>query len=84
MKQIWQLQEAKNKLSEVVDSAIKKGPQLITRRGEDAVVVLSCADYRKMTASREKLSVFFQRSPLKDGRLDLTRDKSPARKDPFS
>ena len=29
----WQLQDAKNKLSEVIDRALKQGPQLITRRG---------------------------------------------------
>ena len=30
MKRVWQLQEAKNKLSEVVDEAIQHGPQIIT------------------------------------------------------
>ncbi len=29
----WQLQEAKNKFSEVIDKAIKDGPQVVTRRG---------------------------------------------------
>ncbi len=33
MIQTWQLQEAKNKLSRVIDDAINNGPQIITRRG---------------------------------------------------
>ena len=31
---IWQLQTAKQKLSEVVDRALAEGPQVISRRGE--------------------------------------------------
>ena len=34
----WQLQEAKNQLSEVVEQALKTGPQIITRRGVDTAV----------------------------------------------
>jgi len=42
MKQtVWQIQEAKNKLSEVIDRALDQGPQIITRRGVEAVIVLS-------------------------------------------
>jgi prevent-host-death family protein len=35
----WQLQDAKNKLSEVVRRALEEGPQTITVRGKDTVVV---------------------------------------------
>jgi antitoxin Phd len=75
----WQLQEAKNKLSQLVDEAVKNGPQIITRRGVDVVIVLSVEEYRQLKASKEKLSDFFQQSPLADIELDLTRDKSPVR-----
>jgi len=37
----WQLQDAKNRLSELVDEATKGEAQVITRRGHDAVVVMS-------------------------------------------
>lgn len=76
----WQLQEAKNKLSQVVDNAVNSGPQVITKHGVEVAVVLSLDEYRKMTASRGKLSDFFQDSPLAGIELDLTRDKSEARK----
>ncbi len=75
----WQLQEAKNKLSQLVDEAMKTGPQLITRRGIEVAIVLSVEEYRHLTASKEKLSEFFRQSPLVDVELDLERDKSPVR-----
>ena len=78
----WQLQEAKNRLSEVVDEAMQNGPQLITRRGIEAVVVISFADYRKMMAKQEKLTAFFRESPLVGVELDLVRDTSGWRPDP--
>ena len=76
---IWQLQEAKNKFSEVVEEALKDGPQVITRRGVETAVVLSFEDYRRILLGRKKLSVFFRESPLSGLDLNLTRDKSPAR-----
>lgn len=77
----WQLQEAKSKLSEVVDDAINHGPQVITRRGAAAVVVLSYNEYRKMLLAQKPLSAFFRESPLAEQDLDLTRDKAPWRDD---
>ena len=77
----WQLQEAKNKFSEVVDAALNDGPQVITRRGAETAIVLSYADYRKLLLAQKKLSDFFRESPLAGVELDLTRDSSPVRKD---
>ena len=45
----WKLQDAKNHFSELVDSAIKEGPQEVTRRGKHAVVVLSFELYQELT-----------------------------------
>jgi prevent-host-death family protein len=45
----WQLQEAKSRFSEVVDLTLKEGPQLVARRGEEAVVILAASDYRRLT-----------------------------------
>jgi antitoxin Phd len=79
MARVWQLQEAKNKFSEVVEEALVHGPQLITKRGVEAVIVLSYAEYRSMLLNRKRLSAFFRESPLVDAELDLTRDKSGSR-----
>lgn len=81
MARIWQLQEAKNKLSEVVNEAIKHGPQIITKRGVETVIVLSYDQYRKALLNQKKLSEFFRESPLAKSDLDLRRDKSGPRTD---
>jgi len=60
----WQLQEAKNKLSQVVEDAVRDGPQVITRHGVEVAIVISFAEYQKMIASKGKLSAFFRDSPL--------------------
>jgi prevent-host-death family protein len=45
------LQEAKSRFSEVVELSLSEGPQLVTRRGQDAVVVLAAKDYRRLSGS---------------------------------
>jgi prevent-host-death family protein len=81
MQRVWQLQEAKNKLSEVVNEAIKGGPQVITRRGEDVAVVISSREYQQLTTGGQTLYEFFRASPFVSVDLDLSRDKSPVRPD---
>jgi antitoxin Phd len=81
MARVWQLQEAKSKFSEVVEEAIERGPQVITRRGVEAVVVLSYMDYRRLVLQQKKLSDFFHESPLAGADLDLARDTSSLRDD---
>jgi len=78
MSAIWQIQDAKNRLSEVIARALKQGPQLITKHGEKTVVVISYAEYENLRKSQGKLSEFFRASPLAG--IDLTRDKSLPRK----
>jgi antitoxin Phd len=80
MERSWQIQEAKNKLSEVVEGAIASGPQILTRRGVEVAVVLSFAEYLQLKRKQTPLSEFFRRSPL--GELDLERDRTPVRPDP--
>ena len=47
----WQLQTAKAQLSELVEAALRGEPQRITRRGKDAVMVLSEQAYVALTGS---------------------------------
>jgi len=75
----WQLQEAKNRLSQVVDSALHDGPQTITLRGKPAAVVVSFDEYRKLTLPRTGLSLFFRQSPLHGIELDLGRSADLSR-----
>jgi antitoxin Phd len=73
---VWQLQEAKNRFSEVVKRALTEGPQTVTRHGEEIVVVLSKAEYNRLKKSQGSLVDFFRQSPLVGVELDLERDKS--------
>ena len=73
---IWQLQEAKNRFSEVVNKALEEGPQIVTRHGEEIVVILSKADYNRLVKSQASLLEFFRQSPLVGIELELERDPS--------
>ena len=75
----WQLQEAKNRLSQVVDSAMHDGPQTITLRGKPAAVVVSFEEYRKLTLPRTGLLQFFKQSPLHEVELDFSRSNDLSR-----
>ena len=44
----WQLQDAKNRFSAVVDAALAGEPQRVTRRGKPAVVVLAEEEYERL------------------------------------
>ncbi len=86
----WQLQEAKNRLSHVVDEAVENGPQVITRRGVETAVVVGIEEYKKLTGGKNSsgkrskksaakgkgtLLEFFRNSPLCGVELDLERSK---------
>jgi antitoxin Phd len=79
MNNIWQLQDAKSKFSEMVDQTLANGVQIVTRRGKKTVAVLSYEEYKELTQHTELLSKFLLRSPLAGSELDLTRDKSQPR-----
>src|SRR4051794_6130829 len=73
----WNLAEAKNRLTEVVNLALNEVPQTITRRN-DTVVVISAATYSKLTGKRQSFKDFLMNGPSLEG-LKLERDKSPMR-----
>ena len=77
----WQLQEAKNRLSELVRKATEEGPQVITLRGDDAVVVVAANEFHKL-ARRPKGSLvdFLRKSPLGEAGLDLARSRDTGRR----
>lgn len=73
----WNLAEAKNRLSEVVNLALTEGPQTITRR-KDAVVVISAERYAQLIGDKPDFKEYLLRGIGLD-ELDLTRDQSPGR-----
>ena len=79
MGNVWQLQEAKNKFSNLVDRARHDGPQVVTKHGRESVVIISIEDYQKLNRPASDLISFFKQSPLSGINLDLTRNKSDSR-----
>ena len=70
----WQLQEAKNKFSRLIDRTLADGPQIITRHGVEVVVVTPVARYRKLTTPARNLGDFLVHSPLRNSGLVIERD----------
>ena len=76
MNNIWQLQEAKSKFSEMVDRTLENGVQIITRRGRNTVVILPFDEYVRLTKRTESLAQFLLASPLAGSELIIERNKS--------
>ena len=73
----WPLQDAKNRLSELVDRAKAGIPQIITRRGKQEVVVVGIEDFKKISAREPDLVSFLRSSPLVGVDLQIDRDDDP-------
>lgn len=59
----WQLQEAKQKFSRLVQQAVNVGPQVVTKYGEAVVVVVSADEYRRLTGDKMDFKDFLMSSP---------------------
>ena len=44
----WQLQDAKSRFSEFLNAALKEGPQIVTRRGVEAAILVPIEEWRRM------------------------------------
>jgi len=62
----WQVQTAKTRLSEVIEEAHSRGPQIITRHGAERAVVLSIEDFRALTAHKPGLKEYLLSGPKVD------------------
>ena len=77
----WKLEDAKARFSEVVRNARERGPQRVTYRGKDAVVVVSVAEFEKLlptVEARPTLIEFLRGAELH--KLDIRRSKDRGRK----
>ena len=78
----WQVQEAKQRFSELVRRAVAEGPQVVTRHGQPAVIVLSADEYRRLRGQPPDLAAFlldpsgprFNDLDLDQPERDLPRD----------
>ncbi len=76
----WQLQDAKARLSEVIEKAQNGAPQFITKRGEPAVVIVSHTEFMRqrqrsmslleaLSGAPEELKPIRDKTPIKPRRL---------------
>ena len=75
----WPLQDAKQKLSELVRQAIEEGPQVVTRHGKETAVVMSIEEFERLSRGRPDFKAHLRGAPDLT-RLRIRRDRAPARK----
>ena len=75
MKTTWKLQDAKAKFSQIVENALKIGPQFVTRRGRDAVVVVSVEEYERLISQKPSFKEFLLNCPKLDDGFEFERQK---------
>jgi prevent-host-death family protein len=73
----WKLQDAKARFSELVQRTLDEGPQIVSRRGKDVVVVMSAEQFELMKKRQISLKDLLRSAPWHE--LEIERDKSPPR-----
>jgi prevent-host-death family protein len=74
----WQLQEAKQKFSEMIRRALDEGPQTVTRHGDEVAVVLAVDTYRKLIGEVPDFKAYLASAPDLDN-LEIHRSVDVAR-----
>jgi prevent-host-death family protein len=77
--EIWTVAEAKARLSELIEQAQSKGPQIITRHGRRMAIVVSDKEWERKTRRVGSLADFFANSPLRGSGLKIERIKGRLR-----
>jgi prevent-host-death family protein len=75
----WTVAEAKAKFSEVIEQALSQGPQIVTRSGRKAVVIVAADEWDRKTRRKGNLAEFFAASPLGGSDLEVSRSKDSLR-----
>lgn len=75
----WQVQEAKQRFSEVLRLAHADGPQVVTRHGEEIAVVVDMREYRELRGEKMDFKEFLVSGPLDVDELEIERPQVPGR-----
>ncbi|TVZ02722.1 type II toxin-antitoxin system Phd/YefM family antitoxin [Trebonia kvetii] len=80
----WQIQDAKQRFSELIRAVTNEGPQVITRHGEDVAVIVDIRDYRRLTRPAVDLASTLLGGPKLDDRTaDVFTEIEAERKTDF-
>ena len=44
----WAVQDAKARFSELLETCVREGPQIVTRRGEEAAVLVPIGEWKRL------------------------------------
>jgi antitoxin Phd len=59
----WQLQEAKARFSEFLETTLREGPQIVTRHGKEEAILVSITEWKRLQHKDPK-SVLLAPTPL--------------------
>jgi prevent-host-death family protein len=76
----WTIAEAKAKFSEIIERAQSEGPQIISKRGRTAAIVVAAEEWERKTKRAGNLAEFFAESPLRGSAMKVRRRKAQPRK----
>jgi prevent-host-death family protein len=68
----WQVQEAKQRFSEVLRAA-ESEPQIVTKHGQEVAVVIDIAEYRQLRGESVSFMGYLRAEPFVDADLDIER-----------
>lgn len=75
----WQVQEAKQRFSEVLRAAETGEPQIVTKHGEEVAVVIDINEYRRLRGESVDLMTYLRMGPLVDVDLSPARQQNQPR-----
>jgi prevent-host-death family protein len=76
----WTVAKAKARFSELLDQVHSQGPQIVTKHGRKAAVVVSPEEWEQKTRRTGTLADFFATSPLRKSGIEIERSKDRLRK----
>lgn len=76
---MWQVHEAKARFSQLLRDASNEGPQVVTKHGRPAAVVVSVEEYRRRKAQQQSLAEVIRSSPMAGVEIDVERNRSDPR-----
>ena len=79
MSAVWQVQQAKNHFSEVIDRALSEGPQTVTRHGKPVVRVVAVEEETQPPADDGFLAFLLSMPKIEGGLPEMPRDPGEGR-----
>jgi prevent-host-death family protein len=78
----WPVQDAKARFSELLDTCLKEGPQIVTKRGADAAVLVPVNDWRRLQQAAKPTLKELLLSDGARGELELPKRGGRRRREP--